>query len=223
MVWKVRNRLMLTMAIIAGLALAGFYGYGLKWANAAPVVVASGVAAPTDGTVNSLNLTFQAQDWIGFYGNLSMQIVQNGSLSNFSLLNVTVKNGTMYITKAGEDPTFASSIVANATDPYTDGNFSLAGQYITSNMGFSNTTGMQICGVGSPSNAIWYVNTTDNIPVGLLRDGAGASANYYLCSKIYPQQANSNLHIAYQYAIIAPKTGTYGNTGYDLYYEGTIS
>ena len=109
--------------------------------------------------------------------------------------------------------------MADVSDPTTDANFSLSGQYVTSNMGFSNTTGMSVCGVPS----IWYVNTTDNIPVGILRDNATAPWSYYMCSKVLPQGSGSNLHIAYQYAILAPKTAAWGNSGYDLYYEGTIT
>ena len=86
-------------------------------------------------------------------------------------------------------------------------------------MGFSNSTGMTMCGV----SGIWYVNTTDNIPVGVLKDNNSALTSYYMCSKVYPQTTSSNLHTAYQYAIIGPKTSSWGNAGYDLYYEGLIT
>ena len=66
------------------------------------------------------------------------------------------------------------------------------------------------------------MNTSDNIPVGILKDNY-SRYSYYMCSKVYPQTASSNLHTAYQYAIIGPKTGSWGNAGYDLYYEGLIS
>jgi hypothetical protein len=203
------------------MAAVAFIGLAPDFSHGAPIEVGAGVVAPANGTANSDNLTFAAQQWIGYYGNLTMQILAAGSVGsvNYSILNVTINNGTVYLTKAGENPNFAASTVANVTDPNTDSNFSLSGEYVTANLGFSNTTGMVICGVGSATNGIWYVNTTDNIPVGILKDASGSS-NYYMCSKVYPQTANSNLHIAYQYAIIGPKTSTYGNSGYDLYYEG---
>jgi hypothetical protein len=150
-----------------------------------------------------------------------MTIVMNGSVNNYSLLNVSVKNGTMYITNAGENPSFTTGIVANVSDPNTDANFSLSGEYTTANMGFSNGTGavyMTDCGVSN----VWYVNTTDSIPVALLKDQS-AAPKYYLCSRVIPQNPSPNLHVNLQYEIIAPKTSTYGTSGYDLYYDGGIT
>jgi hypothetical protein len=213
------NRLLL-VGVLALVALFYLQSYGLL--RAAPIPISVSTSAPANGTATNMNLTFDSQQWIGFYGNLTMQVRQTGAALNYSLLNVTVKNGTVYLTKAGENPSFASSIVANVSDTNTDSNFSLSGEYTTASMGFSNSTGMIICGVGTASNGIWYLNTSDNIPIGILKDGPGSS-NYYMCSKVYPQTANSNLHLAYQYAIIGPKTPSWGNGGYDLYYEGLVS
>ena len=106
MVKKVGSRMLLLVAMVCGLILSGMFGFGIQSVRAAPEQLASGEAAPAQGTANSLNLTFQAQDWIGFYGNLTMQIVANGTPGNYSLLNVSVNKGTMYITKAGGKPSF---------------------------------------------------------------------------------------------------------------------
>ena len=76
---KIRNRLLIALAVVAGLALAGLYCFGLQPVGASPTEVYSNIAAPSNGTANSLNLTFLAQEWIGFYGNLTMEIVQSGS------------------------------------------------------------------------------------------------------------------------------------------------
>jgi hypothetical protein len=86
-------------------------------------------------------------------------------------------------------------------------------------MGFNNATAFSDCGVAD----VWYVNTTDGIPVALLKDQSTAP-KYYLCSRVIPQnEATDQLHVNYQYAIIAPYTSTYGNNGYDLYYDGGIT
>jgi hypothetical protein len=215
--FKVGGRLWLVVVIIAGIVLAGFYG--MQPVRAAPIIVGSSILAPANGTGDSLNLTFLAQQWVGFYGNLTMTIVMNGSASNYSLLNSTVKNGTVYVTNAGENPNFATGIVANVTDPNTDSNFSLTGEYTMANMGFSNATAFTDCGVSN----VWYLNTTDNIPVAILKDQSTAP-KYYMCSRVIPQSSATDvLHTDYQYAIIAPKTSTYGNSGYDLYYDGGVT
>lgn len=216
MLEKFLKRRLFLIAAVAILVLAVALGFGSRSVRAAPVQIASSVPAPEAGTADSLDFPVGGnQEWIGFYGNLTIQIVLANSTENYSLFNVTADNGTVYITNAGEDPNFASQ--AAATDePDTDFNFSLAGEYRTYNMGF-NSTGLEACGVAN----IWYVNTTDKIPVGLLKDSSGATNNYYLCSKVIPQNAaTSSIHTDYQYAIIAPKTATYGNSGYDLYYDG---
>ena len=51
---KISSNRLFVLAVIAGLALAGIYAFGLQTISAAPVEVYSNISAPSNGTSNSL-------------------------------------------------------------------------------------------------------------------------------------------------------------------------
>ena len=62
-------------------------------------------------------------------------------------MNVTVKNGTVYLTNTGENPRFHYGSHRQVHRLQHRRNFSLSGPYTTSSMGFTNSTGMAVCGI----------------------------------------------------------------------------
>jgi hypothetical protein len=214
-----RATLFIMLAALA--AVAGIFYLSVRNVQAAPVTLQSGITAPANGTANELNLSFNAQDWIGFYGNLTMNITQFGT-SN-ALFRNYVRNGTVYVTSHSENPNFATLIVS-PPDLFADQNLTLNNTaYTTSLMGFgANPALYSLCGI---YQGLFYVNTTDNIPIGIEKDGNASGFQHYLfCSPVIQIASGSSaLGTSYDFAVIAPATPTYGGAlGYDLYYEGGI-
>ena len=192
-------------ALIAAVFIANFV-------SAEPVAAdQQGVTAPANGTANSANLSFLAQQYIGFYGNVTMQ-VRAVSGPN-SLYNRTVTSGCVFVTD-GDHASGVPSWPAKTSSPdtFADGNFSLTGAYITGN--HYNTIITSLCGV----TTVYKLNTTDDFAVGIFRDGNASTSQHFIGSNI-KNIVSSNGFGLVQYEVIVPKTATYGNAGYDFYVE----
>lgn len=195
---------------LIGMIIVGLSGL----AAADPVSGSTSVAAPANGTADFLNITFQAQQYVGFYGNVSTVVMKSGGDVGKSMLNHTMRNGTVFITKAGN--IFSGTLTPAPTDPWTNGNLSLTGEYLTGNWFTKN--GTEGCGVGFDSSyGMPQLNTTDNFTVSLLQNDTTGSPLFLTCSHINITVSANGFGVE-NYQLIAPKTSLW--TAYDLYVEG---
>ena len=160
-----------------------------------------------NGTSLQGNVTQRAQQFVGFYGRIEMQVRRTTALGDV-MYNKTVQSGRLYFVKETETPVFASTIAA-LTDAATDGNFSLTGDYITSKHWDAQ---YRVCGIDNVN----FLNTTDGFEIGLFNDAQEDATKYYLCVNI-KSVTSQNGFGAVQYEMIAPKTPLY--LSYDVWYD----
>jgi len=167
------------------------------------------VATPADyGTCANQDVTGRMQQYVGFYGNVSMQ-VRNETTAGNVMYSKAVNTGKLYFLKNGATPT-QPFLAASPSAPATDGNFSLTGWYASANH-FANQ--MTVCGVAST----YYLNTTDEYTVGLFKDSAAdPNTNFGLCVDM-KQVASTNGFGTTLYQVVVPKTASF--TNYDIWYD----
>ncbi len=162
-----------------------------------------------NGTANNTNITGRAQMYVGFYGNMSIQVRNNTATGNV-LYQKNVEYGKLYFFKAGATP---GSVFLNAsTNATVNGNFSLTGAYNLS-YHFDVTTIEPYCGVNNAS----VLNTTDNRRTAILYDNtAPPSTNYFFCTQL-GSFTSTNGFGTINYEIIVAKTPTY--MSYDIWFD----
>ncbi len=167
------------------------------------------VAVPTNnGTSSNTTVTGRMQMYVGFYGNLTLQVRNNTATGNV-LYQKNVQYGKLYFFKAGVTPT-APYTAAPTTGSNTNGNFSLTGFYNTS---YHFDTQDTVCGIASTNK----LNTTDNRMTGIYYDSLSAGApNYFFCTDI-GAFTSTNGFGTIGYEIIVAKTPTY--TSYDIWFD----
>ena len=173
-----------------------------------------GVTAPANGTADSQNLTVPAQQYIGFYGNVTIQVRKTGGGPGTSLYNKTVFSGCVFVND-GDIAAPAWPAAVSPPDDNSDGNFSLTGAYLT-RYHFVTVFSGTLCGVAGP----FILNTTDDFGVGIFRDQNGTNSRHFVGSNIR-DMTSTNGFGRLQYEVIVPKTATYGDAGYDFYLELT--
>ena len=167
----------------------------------------SNVAVPVYGTSKNQDVTGRMQQYVGFYGNVAMEVRNNTSAGNV-MYNKSVNSGKLYFAKNGA--TLSAPFAAAANNSVTDGNFSLSGWYATINHYSSTGT---ICGVSSAA----YLTTTDGYNSTILKDNtADPAKNYFLCVDL-ASKTSSNGFGSVTYEIVVPTTATY--TAYDIWYD----
>lgn len=170
------------------------------------------VAVPAqNGTSAMTNLTGLAQMYVGFYGNVSIQVRNDTSAGNV-LYRRGVSYGKLYFFKAGAVP---GNVFLNAsTNATVNDKFSLSGAYNLS-YNYDRITLEPFCGV----NNVSYLNTTDNIRTGLLYDNAGAGTeNYFFCTQI-GSIASANGFGPINYEAVVVKSPSY--MSYDIWFDLT--
>ncbi len=181
----------------------------------APLVVANivvsdntNVAVPaTNGTSSNVNITALAQQYVGFYGSVAVDVRKNTS-TGYMLFNKTATGGKLYFYDQGV--TVDQNVLAAPANTETSGNFSLTGSAYNVSQYF--TLSQTVCGVASTNS----LNTSDGYLVGIFRNQTGFGANYFLCVDI-SNKTSTNGFGTVQYEIVVPKTATY--IAYDVYYD----
>lgn len=203
-----RNGLKVFVAFLLVLATIGYVARAVTESDN------TNVATPANGTSSNTSVTSLSEQYVGFYGNLSIQVRNNTATTNV-LYRKTVTTGKLYFFKAGAVP--GTKFLNASTNTTSNNNFSLTGFYNLS-YHFDQITLEPYCGI----NNVSYLNTTDNRMTGVLYDNAGAGTeNYFFCTTL-GNFASTNGFGRLNYEIIVPKTtGSY--TNYDIWYDLTDS
>ncbi|MBU1197721.1 hypothetical protein KJ765_04370 [Candidatus Micrarchaeota archaeon] len=170
------------------------------------------VAAPTDnGTSSNLTVTGRMEQYVGFYGNLTMQVRNNTAVGNV-LYTKPVSQGVLYFFETGVTP--SEPFVNASTNSTTDGNFSLTGYYVTANHFDSSASDGQC---GSALN-MRVLNTTDSRSTAIIYDSTGAGTEKYgFCTNLSNFATTSFGRINYQ--VVVAKTAGYN--AYDIWFDLT--
>ncbi|MFH1107429.1 MAG: hypothetical protein V1787_06065 [Candidatus Micrarchaeota archaeon] len=165
------------------------------------------VAVPSDnGTSLNTSVAGRMQQYVGYYGNVSMQVRNNTNLGNV-LYFKTVNFGRLFFVKTGA--TLTTPFTVAPTNAVTDANFSLTGYYNTSNH-FDSTA--VVCNLTNSNK----LNTTDNRLTGIYYDAA-AVPNYFFCTDIGSFTSSNGFGNELSYEIIVAKTATY--IAYDIWFD----
>jgi hypothetical protein len=171
---------------------------------AATITDNTNVATPTGGESSNQSLTGLANQYVGFYGNVSIQVRNNTAGGNI-LYNKPVNSGKVYFLKNGEViPNTLVNATANST---ADGVIGLTGAYGTASMYDSR---QDACGITNVSK----LNTTDNRMTGLLSNLT--NDQYLFCTDI-GSFTSTNGFGTINYEIVVPKTGTFA--AYDIWFD----
>lgn len=163
------------------------------------------VAVPTDnGTSSNTSATGLMEQYVGFYGNLTMQVRNNTAAGNV-LHQKGVTSGVMYFLKTGQ--VIPAAIVNATANTTADGILGLTGWYISSNH-FDTRT--DTCGVTNVSR----LTTTDSRITGLLSNTT--NNQYFFCTNV-SSFTSTNGFGTINYEIVVPKTGLF--TAYDIWYD----
>ncbi|MFH1107235.1 MAG: hypothetical protein V1787_05040 [Candidatus Micrarchaeota archaeon] len=157
-----------------------------------------------NGTANNTNITGRMQMYVGYYGNVTMQVRNSTQLGNV-MYNRSVTSGKLYFMKNGVSPP-ASFINATANST-ADGVIGLTGFYSTV---YHFDSRQDACGVANVSK----LNTTDNRMTGLLSNTANTA--YFFCTDI-GSFFSSNGFGTISYEIIVAKTPAY--MAYDIWFD----
>ncbi len=179
---------------------------------AAQVSDNTNIAVPANnGTSTNQSVTGLAEQYVGFYGNMSIQVRNNTAAGNV-LYQKSVNSGRIYFFKTGATP---GTIFLNAsTNTTSNENFSLTGAYNLS-YNFDQISIQPLCGV----NNVSYLNTTDNRQTRILYDNAGAGTeNYFFCTPI-GNFLSTNGFGRINYEIVVAKSVTY--SAYDIWFDLT--
>ena len=165
------------------------------------------VAVPTtNGTSSNTSITGLAEQLVGFYGNVTVQVRNNSAAGNI-LYQKPVTTGVLYFLKTGQ--AFPNAVVNATANTTADGVIGFTGFYASSNVFDSR---QDACGETNVSK----LNTTDNRMTGLLSNNT--NDQYFFCTDIGSfTSANGFGTIGYE--IIVPKTLTY--TSYDIWFDLT--
>ena len=203
------NRYGLPILFVAALITGAFI---VNFAAADPVASNADVASPAaNGTADSANLSIPAQQYVGFYGNVTIQVRKTGGGPGTSLYNKSVVSGCVFVID-GSLSAPAWPAVVSPPDGNADGNFSLSGAYLTQ-YHYNTISGFTFCGVAGA----FTLNTTDNFQSGIFRDYNGTNARHFVGSNIR-DITSTNGFGRVQYEVIVPRTPAYGST-YDFFVD----
>jgi hypothetical protein len=171
---------------------------------------------PLNGTSNNSNISGRMQQYVGFYGRVTMEVRKTVGVGSV-MYNKTVTQGKLYFIKNGENPDWTGLDVAK-NNSNTDRNLSLTGYYVTGNHFVFNDSLLIGTERTTCNKSGDYLNTTDAYKIIVMCDaiGCAGSPKYFFCVDI-ADKLSANGYGVVQYEMITAKTPTY--TSYDVYYD----